>query len=129
MYRTTTHDITVTVTPRFLEEHSDAEKSRWVWAYTVEIENGSGLTVQLRSRHWHITDGLGRVQEVEGPGVVGEQPVLEPGDSYTYTSGCPLGTPSGIMRGHYEMEAEGETFEVTIPAFSLDLPAGERVLN
>ena len=92
-------------------------------AYFVRIDNGSPRTVQLRSRYWHITDARGRVQEVRGPGVVGEQPVMRPGESYEYNSGTPLATPSGIMRGSYRMEAaDGETFDVRIPAFSLDSP-------
>ena len=130
MYRAKTHGITVTVTPTFLEDQSDPDAGRWVWAYTVEIANGSAGVTQLRSRYWQITDANGHVEEVEGPGVVGEQPTLSPGDSFTYTSGCPLTTPSGFMRGHYRMQsAEGAAFEVEIPAFSLDVPAQSRVLN
>lgn len=130
MYRATTHGITVTVTPTYLEDQSMPDDGRWVWAYTVEIENGSRQTTRLRSRYWHITDANGHVEEVSGPGVVGEEPRLAPGDSFTYTSGCPLGTPSGFMRGHYRMEqADGTLFQVEIPAFSLDVPARQRVLN
>jgi ApaG protein len=130
MYKATTRAITVSVTPTYLDDQSDPEDGRWVWAYTVEIENGGDDAVQLKSRYWHITDANGRVEEVEGPGVVGEQPTLSPGDSFTYTSGCPLTTPSGFMRGHYRMQAaDGGLFEVEIPAFSLDLPARSRVLN
>lgn len=130
MYKATTRQITVTVTPTYLEDQSRPEDGRWVWAYTVEIENGSRDTVQLRSRYWQITDGKGHVEEVDGPGVVGEEPILTPGDSFTYTSGCPLSTPSGIMRGHYRMQRpDGSLFTVEIPAFSLDLPARSRVLN
>jgi ApaG protein len=123
MYSATTHGITVTVRPVFLEEQSAPAENRFVWAYFVRIENGSSRTVQLRSRYWHITDGRGRVQEVRGPGVVGEQPVLRPGESYEYNSGTPLSTPSGIMRGAYQMTtAEGERFDIEVPAFSLDSP-------
>ena len=104
MYRAKTHGITVTVTPTYLEDQSDPDAGRWVWAYTVEIANGSAGVTQLRSRYWQITDANGHVEEVEGPGVVGEQPTLSPGDSFTYTSGCPLSTPSGFMRGRYRME-------------------------
>ncbi|MEF2072264.1 Co2+/Mg2+ efflux protein ApaG [Consotaella aegiceratis] len=130
MYQATTRSITVTVTPTFLENQSEPEEGQWVWAYTIEITNGSLDTVQLRSRYWHITDGHGHVEEVSGKGVVGEQPTLSPGDSFTYTSGCPLGTPSGIMRGHYDMEgSDGSTFTVEVPAFSLDVPDETRVLN
>ena len=123
MYSETTHDITVTVRPLYLEEQSSPTENRYVWAYFVKISNGGSRTVQLRSRYWHITDAHGRVQEVRGPGVVGEQPVLKPGESYEYNSGTPLSTPSGIMRGAYQMEATGgERFDVRIPAFSLDSP-------
>ena len=130
MYRATTHGITVTVTPTYLEDQSMPDDGRWVWAYTVEIENGSRQTTRLRSRYWHITDANGHVEEVSGPGVVGEEPQLAPGDSFTSPSGCPLGTPSGFMRGHYRMEQEdGTQFQVEIPAFSRDVPARQRVLN
>lgn len=131
MYEATTSGVTVSVTPRYLEDRSSPDERRWVFAYTVEISNGSADTLRLRTRYWHITDGTGRVEEVRGAGVVGEQPILAPGDSYTYTSGCPLGTPSGIMRGTYSMErADGSRLDVTIPAFSLDAPAERpRVLN
>ena len=123
MYSATTHGITVTVRPVFLDEQSAPAENRFVWAYFVRIENGSPRTVQLRARYWHITDGRGKVQEVRGPGVVGEQPVLRPGESYEYNSGTPLTTPSGIMRGAYRMTTtEGESFDVEVPAFSLDSP-------
>lgn len=130
MYRATTSGVQVTVEPRFLPEHSDPEAERYVWAYRVEIRNLGPRTVQLRNRYWCITDALGRVEEVRGPGVVGEEPILAPGGAFQYTSGCPLTTPSGIMVGRYEMEAEsGERFLVDIPAFSLDLPDSEVSLN
>ncbi|KQT54412.1 Co2+/Mg2+ efflux protein ApaG [Aureimonas sp. Leaf454] len=129
MYSATTRHITVTVTPSYLDAQSSPANGRWVFAYKVEIENGSRDTVQLTHRHWHITDGRGQVEEVEGPGVVGDTPILSPGDSYTYTSGCPLPTPSGIMQGHYRMQLpNGKSFDVEIPAFSLDAPAA-RTLN
>ncbi|WP_182085398.1 Co2+/Mg2+ efflux protein ApaG [Aureimonas sp. ME7] len=130
MYQATTRHITVRVTPSFLKDQSDPDAGRWVFAYRVEIDNGSRDTVQLRSRFWQITDARGHVETVEGPGVVGEEPILGPGDSFTYTSGCPLPTPSGIMRGHYRMQLiDGTIFEIAIPAFSLDAPAERRVLN
>lgn len=130
MYRSVTRDIQVSVEPRFIPEDSEPDEGRFFWAYRVEIANYGEQKVQLRSRYWHITDGLGRVQEVSGPGVVGEEPVLEPGESFEYTSGCPLPTSSGIMRGAYHMETEaGEYFNVEIPAFSLDLPDTPRILN
>jgi ApaG protein len=130
MYEAVTHGVRVTVAPRFQPERSDPEENRWFWAYTVEITNLGEAPVRLRTRYWLITDGYGRRQEVSGPGVVGEQPLIGPGESFEYTSGCPLGTPSGFMVGHYRMEdADGSSFEVEIPAFSLDLPEQKRVLN
>lgn len=130
MYRATTRGIRVTVEPQFLEDRSSPEDNRYFWAYTVEIENMGTRTVQLRSRYWRITDGDGRLQEVRGAGVVGQEPVLEAGEAFTYTSGCPLTTPSGIMTGWYQMEGDdGELFNVEIPAFSLDCPYMRRQLN
>ena len=123
MYSQTTRSVTVTVKPTFLEDQSTPEESHYVWAYHVRIENNGDRAIQLRNRYWRITDSLGRVQEVRGAGVVGEQPWLKPGDSFEYTSGTPLPTPSGIMVGTYQMEAEsGERFDVAVPAFSLDSP-------
>lgn len=123
MYTETTRSITVTVRPIYLEQHSSPADDHYVWAYHVRIENGGGETVQLRNRHWKIIDADGRLQEVRGPGVVGEQPVLGPGDNFEYTSSCPLSTPSGFMVGDYEMQTrDGERFLVQIPAFSLDSP-------
>ena len=122
-YIETTRAIVVSVRPVYLEDQSTPEDDRHVWAYHVRIENQSNDPVQLINRYWRITDALGRVQEVRGAGVVGEQPVLEPGEAFAYTSGVPLSTPSGIMVGCYEMEGrEGERFDVAIPAFSLDSP-------
>ncbi len=130
MYRALTRDIEVTVEPYYLEEQSDPDDSRYVWGYRIVISNHSDISVRLMTRYWHITDESGQVDEVNGPGVIGEQPVLNPGDTYEYSSGCPLDTPSGVMFGHYGMESEsGETFEVSIPAFSLDAPGQSRVLN
>ncbi len=123
MYSETTHSIRVTVKPMYLEEQSSPLEHHYVWAYHVQIENLGEQSVQLLTRHWQITDSMGRVQEVRGAGVVGEQPVLGPGDSFEYTSGTPLPTPSGIMLGTYEMESSsGDRFDVTIPPFSLDSP-------
>ena len=130
MYAAVTEDILVTVIPEFLPDRSDPAAGRWVWAYTVEITNRGRRNVQLVSRYWHITDGHGRVEEVRGAGVVGEQPMLQPGESFRYTSGCPLTTPSGIMAGSYRMvDEDGAAFDVAIPAFSLDSPSHRRVLN
>ncbi|AEV36221.1 Protein apaG [Pseudovibrio sp. FO-BEG1] len=109
--------------PYYLAEESTPEDEQFFWAYTVSIENFSSETVQLRSRHWHIIDANGHTQEVNGAGVVGEEPIIEPGGSFQYTSGCPLNTSSGIMTGNYRMQTDkGEFFAVKIPAFSLDLP-------
>jgi ApaG protein len=130
MYSETTRAIKVTVRPFYLDQHSSPDESRYVWAYHVRIENEGGETVQLRNRHWRITDGLGRLQEVRGPGVVGEEPVLKPGQSFEYTSSCPRATPSGFLGGDYEMETPGgETFLIRVPAFSLDSPQEKRRLN
>jgi ApaG protein len=123
MYEAETRSILVSVEPAYLEEQSSPGNHRYVWAYHVRIENRGQLRVQLRNRHWRITDSYGRLHEVRGAGVVGVQPVLDPGDSFEYTSGTPLSAPSGIMVGSYEMEtASGERFEVAVPAFSLDSP-------
>lgn len=130
MYIQTTRSITVTVQPAYLEDQSSPSEHHYVWAYHVRIENSGGETVQLRTRYWRITDSFGRSQEVRGPGVVGEQPVLHPGEAFEYTSGTPLTAPSGIMVGSYRMEtAQGECFDVEVPAFSLDSPHQEIRLN
>ena len=130
MYSTTTRAIRVTVRPTYLDEQSSPTDGHFVWAYHVQVENLGKEVVQLLTRHWRITDSLGRIQEVRGAGVVGEQPVLNPGDSFEYTSGTPLSTPSGIMVGTYEMENQsGERFDVEVPAFSLDSPHQSRQLN
>jgi ApaG protein len=130
MYTATTRAIQVTVQPRYLPDQSDPAKSQYVWAYQVRIENKGSVPVQLRSRHWKITDGLGRRQEVKGRGVVGETPRLEPGEVFEYTSGTPLSTPSGFMGGTYQMVSDaGENFDIEIPTFSLDAPGGARQLN
>ena len=124
------HGLHISVRPVYLPEQSDAASSRHVWAYTVTIENGGADTVQLRDRAWTIVDGNGRTEQVRGPGVVGEQPVMRPGERFEYTSGRPLPTPSGFMSGYYTMVREdGSTFEVEIPTFSLDIPDDARTLN
>lgn len=123
MYSQTTRSITVTVTPTFLEDQSSPIDDHYVWAYQVQIKNVGDDPVTLKNRYWHITDSLGRVQEVRGAGVVGEQPLLKPGESFEYTSGTPLSTASGIMYGSYEMETiKGELYDVLVPPFSLDSP-------
>jgi len=123
MYSHVTRHVRVTVEPIFLEDQSSPEEGHFFWAYRVRIANEGPETVQLTHRHWRITDAFGRLQEVHGEGVVGEQPVLQPGGTFEYTSGCPLTTPSGIMAGSYLMVTPGgERFPVEIPAFSLDSP-------
>ena len=130
MYQTMTRNIEVTVTPKFLPERSSQEKSYFFWAYTIEISNRGSETVQLKTRHWKITDAFGRVQEVRGAGVVGEEPVLEPGASYENTSGVPLPTPAGFMVGPYGLvSAHGGRFDIQIPPFSLDSPETKRTIN
>jgi len=123
MYIKTTRHIKITVIPTYLAEQSDPIERHYVWAYTIKLENMGQETVQLINRYWHITDATGAVQEVRGPGVVGEQPMLKPGNTYQYTSGAALRTSSGIMTGHYEMTTQGsEHFTIDIPTFSLDSP-------
>lgn len=122
-YETTTRGIRVSVSPYYMEDQSDPEEPRYVWAYTVRIDNESASAVQLRTRYWRITDARGNTDEVSGDGVVGEQPVIRPGEGFEYTSGAPLTTPSGLMVGAYRMETpDGDAFDVDIPAFSLDSP-------
>jgi ApaG protein len=130
MYTATTRAIEVTVRPQYLPDQSDPAKPQYVWAYFVRIENKGDVAVQLRSRHWRITDGLGRMVEVKGPGVVGKTPLLRPGEVFEYNSGTPLSTPSGFMGGTYQMVSEtGESFDIEIPTFSLDTPVAGRRLN
>jgi ApaG protein len=130
MYRAQTRKIEVTVTPRFLPDRSSPTSGYFFWAYTINIANHGSETVQLKTRHWKITDAFGRLQEVKGPGVVGEEPMLQPGGSFEYTSGVPLPTPSGFMVGTYGMVSEGgEHFDIEIPAFSLDCSYSERTIN
>jgi ApaG protein len=130
MYEATTRHIRVSVEPVFLDEQSSPDEDHYVWAYQVKIENDGIEPVQLLNRHWQISDARGQLQEVKGEGVVGEQPMLKPGEIFEYTSGTPLATPSGIMFGSYEMETKtGERFNIKIPAFSLDSPYQARQLN
>ena len=129
-YEAITRGVLVRVTPTYLPSQSQPDEGQYIWAYTVEIENHGAGTVQLISRHWIITDARNRVEEVRGPGVVGEQPTLDPGEPFQYTSGCPLPTPSGAMRGAYQMLGPaGEMFDVEIPEFSLHLPEATRRMN
>lgn len=129
-YERITRGVRVRVWPTFLPDQSSPEENLWFWAYAVEITNESPEILQLRTRHWKITDANGRVQEVRGVGVVGQEPVLQPGETFQYTSGCPLTTPSGFMTGSYAMQApDGSLMEVAIPAFALDIPAKRGPLN
>src|SRR5271167_3594318 len=129
-YIANTRGIAVSVEPTYLETRSSPERSQYLWAYRVVIENQGRETVQLLSRHWMITNARGELTEVKGPGVVGEQPVLKPGQRFEYKSGVPLDTPSGMMGGAYQMESErGERFDIEIPAFSLDRPNQDLFLN
>lgn len=129
-YEAITEGVRVSVQPIYLEDESDPEEGRYFWAYQIQIENLSAETLQLKSRYWRITDSLGRTEEVSGEGVVGEQPVIEPGFVFEYTSGAPLGTASGFMVGHYRMHKnDGTSFEVQIPAFSLDSPYDSHTVN
>ena len=130
MYERITRGIKIIVRPQFLENQSKPGEGHFVWAYTINVENHGRETVTLRTRYWKITDAHGKVHEVRGAGVVGEEPTLKPGDSFQYTSGCPLKTPSGFMVGAYQMQNQaGEMFNVDIPAFSLDSPHHKRSIN
>jgi ApaG protein len=129
-YESETRSIRVAVRPAYLDDQSDPDDDRYVWSYTVTIENMSAEPVQLLSRYWNITDGIGRVQEVRGAGVVGAQPVIAPGEKFRYTSGCPLETASGYMTGRYQMmSASGESFEAEIPGFLLESPYERRQIH
>ena len=130
MYEAVTHGIRIKVEPQYIEEQSSPDDSYFFWAYTIEIANQSDAVVQLKTRHWRITDARGKTEEVRGPGVVGKTPVLDPGESFTYTSGCPLATASGIMVGSYQMQLQdGSLIDVAVPAFSLDSPFAIRSVN
>lgn len=129
-YERTTNGIRISVRPTYLDRQSDPSDGLFVWSYTVRIHNGSDEIVRLRTRHWLITNAKGMTEEVKGVGVVGEQPLIKPGEGYEYTSGAPLSTPSGMMVGRYGMETiAGEHFDVEIPAFSLDSPHERRLVN
>ena len=130
MYSKKTKKINITVNPYFLDDQSEPEDQHFVWAYQVTIDNQSNDKVQLKNRYWKIIDSNGSEQEVRGEGVVGEQPILNPGERFEYTSGTPLSTPSGFMGGYYEMETnEGKKFDAIIPQFSLDSPFIKNNLN
>jgi len=130
MYERRTRDVVVRVEPEFLSEQSSDADERYIWAYTVEIENLTGEDMQVVERYWQITDRNGHVQEVRGEGVVGEKPSLKPGEVFRYTSGAPLSAPSGVMLGTYQMQTpDGTRFDVEIPAFSLDSPFESRSIN
>jgi ApaG protein len=122
-YEETTRNIQIAVEPEFLDDQSEPDEHRYLWSYRVSIENRGPETVQLLSRYWRITDSRGRVREVRGNGVIGEQPVIKPGEKYQYSSGAPLETPSGFMGGSYRMKTTaGEFFDAGIPTFALESP-------
>jgi ApaG protein len=131
MYSAITRSIRVSVVPEYLAHQSNPETGEHAWAYHISIENIGMEMVQLLSRHWRIIDAHGALQEVRGDGVVGQQPVIEPGHVFRYTSGVPLHTPSGIMQGSYELlnVNSGERFDIEVPAFSLDIPSEKPLPN
>lgn len=130
MYERVTRGVRVAVEPSYLDDQSDPDEGQYLWSYTVTIENNGPEAVQLMSRYWNITDAVGNTQEVSGPGVVGAQPVIEPGQSFQYTSGCPLPTASGHMVGRYQMLlASGEAFDAEIPPFILESPHERRQVH
>ncbi len=130
MYEQKTRDVVVRVEPDFLDEQSSPDDDRFIWAYTVEIENQGVTDYQVMERFWKIADSRGHVQEVRGAGVVGEKPVVRPGETFRYTSGAPLTAPSGVMLGSYTLETpDGESFDVDIPLFSLESPHEARLMN
>ena len=130
MYTKTTKSINITVNPFYLEDQSEPDEQHFVWAYQITINNLGEESVQLKNRFWKIIDSNGIRQEVKGEGVVGEQPILNPGEKFEYTSGTPLSTPSGFMEGHYEMVTKsGSKFDASIPLFSLDSPHTSNKLN
>lgn len=129
-YETVTRDIRIRVAPEYRDDQSSPADGHFVWTYTIEISNDGAEPVQLKSRQWRITDGYGRTEVVSGPGVIGQTPVIGPGESFTYTSGCPLKTPQGIMVGSYQMaDKDGALFDVNVPAFSLDSPHTQSSMN
>ena len=130
MFSKTTNNINVSVKSYYLEEQSEPDEQHYVWAYQVTINNIGQQTVQLKKRYWKITDSNGDNKEVRGAGVIGEQPILRPGEKFEYTSGTPLSTPSGFMEGYYEMETkDGNRFDASIPLFSLDSPYISNQIN
>ena len=130
MFSKTTNNINISVKPYYLEEQSEPNEQHFVWAYQITINNVGQQTVQLKNRYWKITDSNGTKKEVRGAGVIGEQPILHPGEKYEYTSGAPLSTPSGFMEGYYEMETKsGNKFSASVPLFSLDSPHTSSQIN
>lgn len=131
LYEQVTRGIRIRVSPVYSDDQSSPDEGYYFWTYTIEISNESEVEVQLKSRVWRITDAHGKTEEVRGPGVVGQTPAIPPGQSFTYTSGCPLSTPSGIMVGSYQMVSlsTGALFDVAVPAFSLDSPYAVRSVN
>jgi ApaG protein len=130
MFEQRTGDIVVRVEPEYLAEQSSPSDGRFIWAYTVEIDNQSADDLRVTGRYWHIADSRGQVQEVRGQGVVGEKPVVKAGEQFRYTSGAPLSAPSGMMSGTYRVEPEsGDAYDVEIPVFVLDSPFEGTMFN
>ena len=130
IYQEQTHGVVIAVSPEYLPDHSDPDEGRHVWAYHVRIENHGNTPVQLLYRHWRIADAKGASHEVIGDGVVGEKPVLRPGDSYQYSSGTPLETSSGFMAGIFQVvDSVGNRFAVKVPTFSLDQPGARGAVH
>jgi ApaG protein len=131
IYETTTHDVTVSVKVQYVPRlEMPSEPKKWFWTYEVTLKNASNLTMRLKTRHWRIMDAKGRIQIVDGEGVVGETPLIRPSETYSYASGCPLDTPSGAMSGHYMFVTDdGQWLKIEIPDFSLDMPDTKRTLN
>lgn len=130
LYESETNGVVVRAEPSFLDHESDPAENRYVWAYTIEIENHTRRPVRLLNRYWRITDASGHTHEVRGAGVVGKQPLIAPGEAFSYTSACPLAAPAGMMRGAYDMiDEDGAQFEVEIPTFVLDSPFDSRLAN
>ncbi|MEM6682337.1 MAG: Co2+/Mg2+ efflux protein ApaG [Pseudomonadota bacterium] len=128
-YQQTTDGVTISAQPVFMDDESDPDEHQYLWAYTIRIDNDRGEDIELLTRHWRIIDGRGQSEHVSGDGVVGERPIIRPGESFEYTSCCPLKTASGLMDGSYEFATEGGLERIPVPRFSLDSPYGELVIN
>ncbi|MEM1019763.1 MAG: Co2+/Mg2+ efflux protein ApaG [Sphingomonadales bacterium] len=128
-YVESTDGITISAQPIFMDDESDPDEHQYVWAYTIRIDNDRAQDIELRTRHWRIIDSNGRCEKVDGDGVVGEQPIIKPGESFEYTSCCPLKTASGLMDGSYDFRVGNTTETIPVPRFSLDSPYSSAVIN